>query len=134
VKGSNNDGVWSEPGTSLKIIITPPFWQTWWFRTLCVVMLLAFLFAWHQKRMKYLSLRLKTEAEMGRIFEKHNISDREKQIVYLILKGKSNKEIEDILYISIKTVKNHVYSIYQKFGVNNRLELIHLIQQSVKAG
>ena len=32
VKASNNDGVWNEKGTSLKIIILPPFWKTWWFR------------------------------------------------------------------------------------------------------
>jgi ligand-binding sensor domain-containing protein/serine phosphatase RsbU (regulator of sigma subunit) len=32
VKGSNNDGVWSEEEASIKIIITPPFWETWWFR------------------------------------------------------------------------------------------------------
>ncbi len=69
---------------------------------------------------------------MERTFEKHNISDREKETVCLILKGKTNKEIEDTLYISIKIVKNYVYSIYRKFGVNNRLELIHLIQQSIK--
>jgi ligand-binding sensor domain-containing protein/signal transduction histidine kinase len=31
VKGSNNDGVWSEQATTLIIHITPPFWQTWWF-------------------------------------------------------------------------------------------------------
>lgn len=30
VKGSNNDGVWNEAGTSLKIIIHPPWWATWW--------------------------------------------------------------------------------------------------------
>jgi signal transduction histidine kinase/DNA-binding response OmpR family regulator len=30
VKGSNNDGVWNEEGASLKIIITPPWWRTWW--------------------------------------------------------------------------------------------------------
>lgn len=30
VKGSNNDGVWNEAGTSLKIIIRPPWWATWW--------------------------------------------------------------------------------------------------------
>jgi signal transduction histidine kinase/ligand-binding sensor domain-containing protein/DNA-binding response OmpR family regulator len=30
VKGSNNDGVWNEKGTSLRIIITPPWWLTWW--------------------------------------------------------------------------------------------------------
>jgi two-component system sensor histidine kinase ChiS len=32
VKASNNDGVWNKKGTSLKIIILPPFWKTWWFR------------------------------------------------------------------------------------------------------
>ncbi|WP_187264359.1 hybrid sensor histidine kinase/response regulator [Pontibacter beigongshangensis] len=31
VKAANNDGVWNEEGTFVKIIITPPFWQTWWF-------------------------------------------------------------------------------------------------------
>jgi signal transduction histidine kinase/ligand-binding sensor domain-containing protein/DNA-binding response OmpR family regulator len=30
VKGSNNDGIWNEAGTSLKIIILPPWWSTWW--------------------------------------------------------------------------------------------------------
>ena len=32
VKGSNNDGVWNEQGTSLELVITPPFYKTWWFR------------------------------------------------------------------------------------------------------
>ncbi len=32
VKGSNNNNIWNEEGTSLKIIITPPFWKTMWFR------------------------------------------------------------------------------------------------------
>ena len=30
VKGSNNDEIWNEAGTSLKIIIHPPWWATWW--------------------------------------------------------------------------------------------------------
>ncbi|OAQ38338.1 hybrid sensor histidine kinase/response regulator [Pedobacter psychrophilus] len=30
VKASNNDGVWSENDASLKIVIRPPFWRTWW--------------------------------------------------------------------------------------------------------
>jgi signal transduction histidine kinase/ligand-binding sensor domain-containing protein/DNA-binding response OmpR family regulator len=30
VKGSNNDGVWNEEGTSLLIIISPPWWKTTW--------------------------------------------------------------------------------------------------------
>ncbi len=31
VRGSNNDGVWNTKGASIKIIILPPFWRTWWF-------------------------------------------------------------------------------------------------------
>ena len=31
VKASNNSGVWNEQGTAVRITITPPFWQTWWF-------------------------------------------------------------------------------------------------------
>jgi ligand-binding sensor domain-containing protein/signal transduction histidine kinase len=31
VRGSNNDGVWDPEGTTLRISVTPPFWETWWF-------------------------------------------------------------------------------------------------------
>ncbi len=34
VKASNNDGVWNERGYTIHVIITPPYYQTWWFRLL----------------------------------------------------------------------------------------------------
>jgi ligand-binding sensor domain-containing protein len=37
VRACNSDGVWNEKGTELKIIITPPFWKTWWFYSLIAV-------------------------------------------------------------------------------------------------
>ena len=37
VKGSNNDGVWNEEGASIKIIVEPPFWKTWWAYSLYVL-------------------------------------------------------------------------------------------------
>jgi signal transduction histidine kinase/DNA-binding response OmpR family regulator len=40
VKGSNNDGKWNEQSTDLRILITPPFWETWWFRTLGIILLI----------------------------------------------------------------------------------------------
>jgi signal transduction histidine kinase/CheY-like chemotaxis protein len=36
VQGTNRDGVWNEAGAAIDIIITPPFWQTWWFRILAI--------------------------------------------------------------------------------------------------
>jgi len=40
VKASNNDGIWNETETMLKIIISPPFWQTWWFRTIIILLII----------------------------------------------------------------------------------------------
>jgi streptogramin lyase len=46
VKGSNNDGVWNNTPTEIKIIITPPFWQTVWFKALlaAIAILIAYVF------------------------------------------------------------------------------------------
>jgi len=36
VKGSNNDGIWSEHEVALKITVTPPWWKTWWFQVIWI--------------------------------------------------------------------------------------------------
>jgi DNA-binding CsgD family transcriptional regulator len=57
----------------------------------------------------------------------HNISPREWEIINLLVRGKSNKEIEALLFISHSTVKNHIYNICQKMKVNSRLQLVSSI-------
>jgi PAS domain S-box-containing protein len=38
VKASNSDGVWSkDSAASLRVLVLPPFWRTWWFYTLCIL-------------------------------------------------------------------------------------------------
>jgi DNA-binding NarL/FixJ family response regulator len=54
---------------------------------------------------------------------KELLSDREKQIVQLVVQGQRNKEIATNLFISEQTVKNHLHNIYDKLGVSDRLEL-----------
>jgi signal transduction histidine kinase len=44
VKASNNDGVWNEQGAFVKITILPPWWMTWWFRTLVVLAVIGLIF------------------------------------------------------------------------------------------
>jgi DNA-binding NarL/FixJ family response regulator len=56
------------------------------------------------------------------------ISPRESEIVGLILKGFSNKEIAGSLFISVDTVKKHTYNIYRKLGVQNRVQLSYFVQ------
>ncbi|MCK5571776.1 MAG: hypothetical protein KAJ12_03410, partial [Bacteroidetes bacterium] len=51
VKGSNNDGVWNEAGTSIAVFITPPFWKTWWFRGIILAIVAAFVAGFYRYRL-----------------------------------------------------------------------------------
>ena len=48
----------------------------------------------------------------------------EREILQLILSGKSNQEISDMLFITVGTVKAHVHSIFGKLDVTRRSQLI----------
>jgi PAS domain S-box-containing protein len=50
----NNDGVWNEEGARLDFVIAPAWYQTIWFRFLCVVAFLAFLWGLYQLRVQRL--------------------------------------------------------------------------------
>ena len=52
------------------------------------------------------------------------LSEREREILDVLLKGLSYKDIGDQLFISVNTVKTHTKSIYSKLGFKNRIELL----------
>lgn len=53
------------------------------------------------------------------------LSNREKEILELLAKGLLYKEISAQLFISQETVRKHVYHIYEKLHVNNRVEAVN---------
>jgi DNA-binding CsgD family transcriptional regulator len=53
-----------------------------------------------------------------------SLSVREKEVVVLLMQGKSNKEIAQVLGVAIRTVEFHVSHIYAKLGVASRGEAI----------
>jgi len=57
VKASNNDGLWNEEGRSIKIIVKPPFWKTWWFRLLMIITGAGSVFAFYRFRVKAIKAR-----------------------------------------------------------------------------
>lgn len=58
----------------------------------------------------------------------YGISPRERDVMVLLVQGRSYREITETLFISLPTVKSHVSSLYRKTNTVNRLEL------AVKAG
>lgn len=48
------------------------------------------------------------------------LTDREVEVLQLIARGRTNREVGDELYISPKTVGRHVENIYVKVGVTTR--------------
>jgi DNA-binding CsgD family transcriptional regulator len=124
VKGSNNDGIWNEAGTSLRIVVSPPFWRTWWFAALLAALFVGSGWVVYKTRRKRLAGKLKTAAELSKYGDQFGLSPREQEIILLVLAGKSNKGIENKLFLADSTVRNHIYSIYRKLDIKNRAQLV----------
>jgi DNA-binding CsgD family transcriptional regulator len=55
------------------------------------------------------------------------ITDREREIANLVTAGLSNRQIAEVLSVSVRTVEGHVYRIFAKLGIEHREQLIHLV-------
>ncbi|MDZ7289998.1 MAG: histidine kinase [candidate division KSB1 bacterium] len=75
IKAANNDGVWNEQGTAVKIFITPPYWQTTWFRILAPALIGALLLLVYHNRIA----RLKKEKMAQEAFSKKLIEFQENE-------------------------------------------------------
>lgn len=62
----------------------------------------------------------------------HGLTERECQILALLLDGKSQQEIGDALTIALGTVKTHVHNIYQKMDVTKRSQLMANFQRFIQ--
>ena len=62
--------------------------------------------------------------QLDGLFRQYELTEREREILQLILSGKSNQEISELLYITVGTVKAHVHSIFGKLDVSRRSQLI----------
>lgn len=58
---------------------------------------------------------------------RYNLTRREREVTELICQGKSNKDIAEILFLSESTVKTHIYNIFRKLEVKNRIEAIRIV-------
>ena len=66
--------------------------------------------------------------DMGEFSAAFNISKREEDVIRQVLAGKTNKEIAASLFITVQTVKDHLYRIFQKTGLRSRVQLVNLVR------
>ena len=52
------------------------------------------------------------------------MTQREQDIISLLMKGKSNQEIAQTLFLTVGTVKNYISQIYSKAGITDRANAI----------
>ena len=131
VKGTNSDGIWSGRTALIRIRIASSFWNSLVFKVFLFVVVAALLISVWGVRTGWISLRRKKTMDVEAALARYGLSKREMEIVGHIIIGRSNHQIADRLYISEGTVKNHVYNIFQKTGVKNRVQLTNLFRSSV---
>ena len=95
VKASNSDGVWNEEGVSLAIYITPPFWQTWWFKTLLFFAAGGLVLCWHERRIR--TIRKQKEVLDVQVEERtHELNQKKKELT------QSNRQLKNEVAIRKK--------------------------------
>lgn len=131
VKASNNDGVWNEKGYSIIVIITPPFWSTWWFRLLALTALSAIGFYLYRIR-RNIQLQRYEDKKKEEIHQMQlqfftNISHEFRTPLSLI-----TGPVEKLLKEDANSKHNHVYQVIQR-NASRLLQLINELMDFRKA-
>jgi DNA-binding CsgD family transcriptional regulator len=83
---------------------------------------------WNKDNLKILAASNQAASPNYELFcRTYSITDREMQIILLVADGMSNQAIGETLYISLNTVRNHIYNAYKKIGIKSRYELISIL-------
>ncbi len=79
--------------------------------------------AWDKKLLTILAnqaaIAIQTARGVARL-KAHNLSEREEEVLALLIQGYTNKQIAEVLTVTVNTVKKHVQSIFTKLNVDNR--------------
>ncbi|MEM1408516.1 MAG: ATP-binding protein, partial [Bacteroidota bacterium] len=100
IKSTNSDGVWSTKEKALTIIVKPPFWSTWWFKTSIVILLLAIIYSVYLIRIRNLEKR--------QIELEDQINDRTKELQY---KQKRLMETADELSTRNEEIQRFTFAV-----------------------
>jgi two-component system, sensor histidine kinase ChiS len=101
VKGSNNDGIWNEEGAAMKLMIQPPYWKTWWFRSGALSLLAGILlFGFYSRINRYKKARIQQQEFSKRLIESQE--QERKRIASELHDGLA----QNLLLINYEVMKN----------------------------
>ena len=125
VKATNNEGVWSNDYISLSIIITPPFWMTWWFRAVVLILALGtilFIYRYRTRAIRESNkiLEEKVKLRTQELIEANQTKDRFFSIIahdlknpFTIFYGYTEILNKDIEALPKEEVRNLATSIFE---------------------
>ena len=104
VQACNNDGIWNKQGASLDLIILPHFWQTSWFRALCVFSVVALFVAIYEMRL--MAERKLTRVRLRIASDLHDEVGSNLGSIALLseLISKTGDEVDEIRRVAVQTV------------------------------
>jgi len=112
IAGTNCDGIWCEEPVSLKIIITPPFWKTWWFRTLVIIIILTSAYLWYRSRIR----RVEAQKRILEIQVKERTAEIEQQKEEILDKNEELQQQKE----EIATQRDFVMKQSDKIALQNQ--------------
>lgn len=119
VTGSNNDGVWNEKGISLTLIVRPPWWKNWIFRT--IFLLVSVLLLWSIIVIRVKSIKRKHEVEKKML-------TIEKQVFELEQKALRLQMNPHFMFNSLNAIQNFVLANDTDKAVNYLAKFSHLMR------
>jgi signal transduction histidine kinase len=121
VIAANSDGVWNEQGASLKIVVLPPFYRTWWFLSLSILSLSGLAFFIYRRRVS----RLEHEKKNQEKFSRRLIESQENE------RKRIAGELHDSLSQNLVIIKNRaMMSLAEPDNVSNAFEQIEEIAEA----
>lgn len=67
------------------------------------------------------------EGKLLEISAKHQLTEREMDVLFHIAKGLNNKQISEALFVSVNTIKYHTRNIYEKLDIKKRTEITSML-------